>query len=111
METPPRGARTTSTPPTCSSASSSPAAPSQAPGTSISDFLTFLQSIIYADIGREELGKGMAAFWRKIVDEPDASPPEFWQLFLRSSLTALGEKCRPVCVGMTWRRLITAGAV
>ena len=53
----------------------------------------------------------MTAFWRRIVDEPDAFPPEFWQLFLQSSLTALGEKCRPVCVGMTWRRLITAGAM
>ncbi|CAN0286361.1 unnamed protein product, partial [Laminaria digitata] len=38
-------------------------------------------------------------------------PPEFWQLFLQSSLTTLGRKCRPVCVGMTWRRLITAGAM
>ncbi|CAN0254403.1 unnamed protein product [Laminaria digitata] len=23
----------------------------------------------------------------------------------------MGEKCRPVCVGITWRRLITAGAM
>ncbi|CAN0497252.1 unnamed protein product [Laminaria digitata] len=53
----------------------------------------------------------MTAFWRTIVDEPDAFPPECWQLFLQSSLTALGEKCRPICVGMTWRRLIAAGAM
>ena len=53
----------------------------------------------------------MTAFWRRLVDEPDAFPPEFWQLFLQSSLTALGEKCRLVCVGITWRRLITAGAM
>ena len=70
-----------------------------------------LQSIIHTDIGREEFGKGMTAFWWKIIDEPDAFPPEFWQLFLQSSLTALGGKCRPVCVGMTWRRLIAAGAM
>ena len=70
-----------------------------------------LQFIIHTDIGREEFGQGMTAFWRKIVDEPDAFPPELWQLFLQSSLTALGEKCRPVCVGMTWRRLITTGAM
>ncbi|CAN0448122.1 unnamed protein product, partial [Laminaria digitata] len=38
-------------------------------------------------------------------------PPEFWQLFLQSSLTALGEKCRPGCGGMTWRKLIPAGAM
>ena len=53
----------------------------------------------------------MTAFWRRIVDEQDGFPVEFWQLFLQSSLTALGEKCRPVCVGMTWRRLINAGAM
>ena len=41
-----------------------------------------LQSIIQTDIGREEFGSGMTAFWRRIVDEPDAFPREFWQLFL-----------------------------
>ena len=51
----------------------------------------------------------MTAFWRRIVDEPNAFPVELWQLFLQSGLTALGGKCRSVCVGMTWRRLITAG--
>ena len=40
-----------------------------------------LQSIIHTDIGREEFGEAMTAFWRKIVDEPDAFPPEFWQPF------------------------------
>ena len=39
----------------------------------------------------------MTAFWRKIVDEPDAFPPEFWQLFLQSSLTTLGGKV-PACL-------------
>ena len=53
----------------------------------------------------------MAAFWRRIIDEPDAFPPEIWQLFLQSSLTALRGKCQPVCVSMTWRKLITAGAM
>ena len=38
------------------------------------------QSIIHTDIGREEFEKGMTAFWRKIVAEPDAFPPEVWQL-------------------------------
>ena len=70
-----------------------------------------LQSIIHTDIERKAFGRGMTAFWRKLVDEPDAFPPEFWQLFLQSSLTALGEKCRSVCVDMTWRSLITAGAM
>lgn len=50
----------------------------------------------------------MAAFWRRIVDGPDAFPSEFWQLMLQSNLTAFGEKCRLVSVGMTWRRLIIA---
>ena len=59
--------------------------------------------MIHTDIGWEESGRGMTVFWRRIVDEPDAFPPEFWpefwQLFLQSSLTALGEKCRPVVRG------------
>ena len=70
-----------------------------------------LHSIIHTDIGREEFGRGITAFWRRTVDEPDAFPPEFWQLFSQSSLTALDEKCRPVCVRMAWRRFITAGAM
>ena len=40
-----------------------------------------LQSIIHTDIGREEFGQGMTVFWRILVDEPDAFPMEFWQLF------------------------------
>ena len=63
--------------------------------------ISHLQSIIHTGIGREEFGKGMTTFGRKIVDEPDAFPPEFWQLFLQSSRAALGRKYRPVCVGMT----------
>ncbi len=54
---------------------------------------------------------GIEAFWRRIIDDSNAFPPEFWNLFLQSNLTALGEKCRPVCVGMTWRRLIAAGTM
>ena len=64
--------------------------------------------MVHTDIGKEEFGRGMAASWRRIVDEPDKFPPEF---FLQISLTALREKCRPVCMGMTWKRLITAGAM
>ena len=58
-----------------------------------------------------KFGAGIEAFWRRIIDDPNAFSPEFWQLFLQSNLTALGEKCRPVCVGMTWRRLIAAGTM
>lgn len=68
-----------------------------------------LQSTIQTDIGREEFGRGMAAFLWKIVDEPDAFPPKFWQSFLKSGLTALGGNSRPVFVGITWRRLLAAG--
>ena len=45
------------------------------------------------------------------MDEPDVFPPEFWELFLQSNFTALGKKCRSVCVGMTSRRLIAAGTM
>ena len=50
-----------------------------------------LKSIIHTDIRREEFERGSTAFWWRIVDKPDAFPPEFWQLFLQSSLTALGK--------------------
>ena len=50
----------------------------------------------------------VAAFWSRIVDDVNISSPELCQLFLQSNLTVLGEKCRPVCVGMTWRRLLAA---
>ena len=73
--------------------------------------LVHLQPIIHTDVGRRGVRRGYKAFSRRIVDEPDAFPPEFWQLFLQSSFTALGEECRPVCVCMTWRRLITARAM
>ena len=73
-----------------------------------SDGLCFshLQSIIRTRFGRKNFGAGIEAFWRRIFDDPGAFPPEFWRLFLQSNLTAFGEKCRPVCVGMTWRRLL-----
>eukprot|EP00903_Cladosiphon_okamuranus_P013938 g12964.t1 len=53
----------------------------------------------------------MSSFWRRIINNPNAFPPEFWTLWKQSSLIALGEKRRPVCIGMTWRRLIAAGVV
>ena len=34
-----------------------------------------LQSIIQTEIGREELGSGMTAFWQRIVNEPDTFLP------------------------------------
>ena len=78
-----------------------------------SDGLRFshLQPIIRTKFGQEYFGAGIEAFSRRMVNEPDAFPPEFWELFLQSNFTALGGKCRPVCVGMTWRRLIAAGTM
>ena len=72
---------------------------------------SLLQSIIHTDIGWEGFERGMTVFWWKVVDEPDAFPSVFWQLFWQSSLTILGEKCRPVSVGMTWRKFITPRAM
>ena len=78
-----------------------------------SDGLRFshLQSIIRTGFGRENFGADIEAFGRRIIDDSNAFPPEFWQIFLQSNFTALGEKCRPVYVGMTWRRLIAAGTM
>ena len=70
-----------------------------------------LQSIIRTGFGREKFGAGIEAFRRRIIDGPNNFPPELWQLFLQSNLTALGENCRPVYVGMTLRRRITAGSM
>ena len=74
---------------------------------------SYLQSTIWTGFGREKIGAGIEfeAFWRRIIDDPNAFPPEFWQLFLEYNLTALGEKCHPVCVRMAWRRLIAAGTM
>ena len=59
-----------------------------------SDGLRFshLQSMIRTQFGQEHFGAIIEAFWRRTVDERDAFPPEFWELFLQSNLTALGEK-------------------
>ncbi|CAB1098462.1 unnamed protein product [Ectocarpus sp. CCAP 1310/34] len=70
-----------------------------------------LKSIVNTKIGREEFSNAMSSLWRRLINDPNAFPPEFWTLWKQSSLIALGEKCRPVCIGMTWRRLIAAGTV
>ncbi|CAB1109091.1 unnamed protein product [Ectocarpus sp. CCAP 1310/34] len=70
-----------------------------------------LTSIVNTKIGREEFSNAMSSLWRRLINDPNAFPPEFWTLWKQSSLIALGEKCRPVCIGMTWRRLIAAGTV
>lgn len=70
-----------------------------------------MQSTIHTDIERAKFGRGMTAFWRRIVSEPDAFLPEFWLLSLQSSVTALWEKIWPVCVGVTWTTVITAEAM
>ena len=56
-----------------------------------SDGLRFsqLRSITRSNFGQECFGAGIEAFWRRIVDEPDAFPPEIWELFPQSNLTAL----------------------
>ena len=80
------------------------------PGNDGQRFFVHLQSITHTNFEREELGWVMTASWRRIADEPDALPPEVWQL-LQSSLTHWGENTGPVRVGMVWKRRITAGAL
>ena len=72
---------------------------------------SYLQSIFRTGFGREKFRADIEAFWRRIFDYPGAFPPEFWQLFLQPNLTDVGGKCRPVCVRMTWRRLLAAGTM
>lgn len=70
-----------------------------------------LKSIVNTEVGRDQYGTSMCSLWRRLIDNPSAFPPEFWKLWKQSSLIALGVKCRPVCIGMTWRRLIAAATV
>ena len=70
-----------------------------------------LKSIVNTEIGREEFTEALSSLWRKLVNAPNTFPPEFWTLWKQSSRIALGEKNRPVCIEMTWRRLIAAGIV
>ena len=44
-----------------------------------SDGLLFshVQSIIRTGFGLENFGAGLEAFWRRIIDDPNAFPPEF----------------------------------
>ena len=72
---------------------------------------TQLHPIIRTQIDQAHFGADIEAFWRRMVDEPDVLPPEFWGLFLQSNRTALGGECRPRCVGMTWRRRTAAGTM
>lgn len=62
-------------------------------------------------IGRQDCSDAMSSLWRRLINDPNTFPPEFYALWKQSSLIALGERCRPVCVGMTRRRLIAAGTV
>lgn len=54
----------------------SPPSALSAPGNDDQRFAHLL-SIIHNDIGREEFGRGMTVFRRRIVDELDAFTPEF----------------------------------
>lgn len=50
----------------------------------------------------------MGAFWRRKVEDPDATPLGFRTLFPQASLAALWENGWPICVGS--RCLLAAGA-
>ena len=69
-----------------------------------------LQSIIYTDIGRERLGRGMTAFWPRIGDETDSFTRVLASI-LAVELHRIGGKVPAGCVGMTGRRPITAAVM
>lgn len=67
-------------------------------------------SIVHTSIGREDFDQGITtAFWWRIVDEPNAFPPDFGKLFLQSSFTTLREKYWTVCDGMKWKEKLRQG--
>lgn len=47
-----------------------------------------LQPITHTNLARAEFGKGIIVFWRRIIDNPEAFPPESWKSFLYSIVTA-----------------------
>ena len=102
----PRGARRVTTPPRCFDSIGSHSALSVA-GNDDQRF-AHLWSIIYTETGREEFGRGMPAFYRRIIDEPDAFPPEFRRLFLRSSFTMCGGKLSPGSLGHVIEKAISS---
>ena len=74
------------------------------------DVCTYI-SLSGSKLAESNLSAGIGAFWNRILDGPDAFPPEVSELFLPSNRTALGKKFRPLCVVITWRRLTTAGVL
>ncbi|CAB1100444.1 unnamed protein product [Ectocarpus sp. CCAP 1310/34] len=50
-----------------------------------------LKSIVNTKIGREEFSNAMSSLWRRLINDPNAFPPEFWTLWKQSSLIALGK--------------------
>lgn len=58
---------------------------------------TCLQFTIHTNVAQEQFRKGGTACWRRITDDPDEFRPEFWKLFLQSSITALAGKGQPAC--------------
>ena len=63
-----------------------------------SQLFAHLQSIIHTDVGREEFGRGMTAFWRRIVDELDAFPPDSGS----SSCSGASLRCRKSAGRFAW---------
>lgn len=63
--------------------------------------LTRLLSITHTDIGLDNFNKGMAAFWRRLVDAADALPPGFLEHFSQSLLAVSSSRVRgklPICM-------------
>lgn len=57
-----------------------------------------LQCLLNTPEGKERFGPARGSFWRRIVEQSDAFPLEFWELVPQSNLTALGVKGHPVCL-------------
>ena len=85
--------------------SSAHTVPYRAPVMTVNGSRTCSQPFIPASEGRSSAGNDSL-----LEETRQPFPQELWQLFLQSSLTAMGGKCRPLCEGIALRRLITAGA-
>ena len=49
-----------------------------------------LQSLLATAVGKSKFPELFRPFWRRVVEESNVLPPEFWYFPLQSNLTSLG---------------------
>ena len=68
------------------------------------------QSLLATDVGDPKFAEAIRPLWRRAGEGPQRPPTITLVFFLQSNRTALGQKCRPICVG-TMRHLLAVATV